>query len=251
MTPVSLLSSLWIGLGDSAGPAAITNSIIFTFFLYGIMTWQGERRAVFLGGGFIAGVAVTTPLINLGFFDNRLDTSSFDIISQWVHFILELACLAAALVGVRDWRVYKKTPDLRQLILRYLFLESAKREFPVKKGWGRSFLWLLLAYLCGAFAAMLVSVWPGDQKYFSVLQYRIFSPGLHLQTIFSALIYGAAFSAPLILELAGFKFASGLSTKRNLLPALPRVQVFMAAVFLAYGAAMLYVYYIRFYFINH
>lgn len=215
------------------------------------MTWQGASRAGSLGAGFITGVAVTTPVINLGFFDNWLTSASFDSISQWAHFILELACLAGAVINLRDWRVYRKTPDLRRLILRYRFLENTNRELPSKKGWGRGFLWVLSVYACGALAAMLVSVWPGDQKYFSVLQYRILSPGLQLQTIFLAVGYGAAYSAPLMLELAGFKFASGLSTKINLLPLLPKVQVVSAAVFLAYGAAMLYLYYIRFYFINH
>ena len=248
MTPVSFLSTLLTGLTDCAGPATITSVIIFAFVLFFIIKCRGQQALFVIGGGFVVGMVVTTPLANLGLYDNWLNSEWFDILTQWVHFFIEAFCLVVGCISLRDWRIYKATQDTTRLLIRYPFLEE---DLAVKRRWRLLWVWwILVAYLSGTVTAMFVSVWPGNQSYFSVLQYRIFMQGLRGQTLFLALCYGLIFSSPLILELHCFKMAMDPAIKKKLTMALPKVQVVVAAVMLAYGATMLYLYYVRFYLIN-
>ena len=146
--------------------------------------------------------------------------------------------------------------DVRKLVIRFPFITdelegSAKSQTEKKPQW-LLFLLAVIAYLAGAGMTFLLSPWPCDQAYFSVLHYRVWTPGLQWSTICSLILYGLFYSWFLILELIGCRKVATLSEIREKLRrALPKVQVIVAALFLAYGITMLYFYYIRFYWLEY
>jgi len=247
-SPINIFSTIRTGLIDGTNVGGITQVLIFIVFLYIAAVWA-PRYLRWLGSGFIVGSAMTTTLINLSFFDNIIFSRDFDIFLQVAHFILEIASLAVGLILLRDWWVYSRSDDKRKLLVKYPFLDKPSDSRP----WSLlgKLLFFAVAYLCGAGSAFLISAWPGDQRYFSILLYRIYLPGMQWPALLWGLFCGLMFNFYLILALVGFRKAlKTAKIKDSLQRSLTKVQIVFSAVFLAYGGVMIYIYYIRFYFKN-
>ena len=240
MTP-NFLSTIRTGMLDGTNMGGLTEILIFAVFLYGIARWRGPKLVVWLGSGFIAGSILTTPSISLSMYDKIISSAGFDVFLQWAHFVIEVVSLLIGIVCLRDWWVYKTSEDARKLVINYSFLEAVAEN---RSNWFTRFLFVTAAYFCGAGSAFLASAWPGDQRYFSVMQYRIFMPGFQWSTFFLSVLYGVAYNFLPILELAGFRaLVNSPRIRGNLQQSLPNIQIIAAAIFLAYGSTMIYIYY--------
>jgi hypothetical protein len=247
---VNLWSTLRSGLLDSTNTGLFTGLLVFAVFLFWAVKWQGLAQIGLMGKSFLLGTIIAAPLVNVGFFDNVIFSKAFDAVMDWAHCIIDLLCLMIAAICLRDWWVFKNTEDYGKLIVRFPFLSASER--PKRSRWIR-FLLFGFSFICGGSLAFLQSVWPGDQQYFSILYYKILSPGGYsLMVICFLIVYGVCANVILILEFIALRTVLNSESAGNRMQRLlPKVQIVTAAVFFAYGATMIYLYYIHFYFANH
>jgi hypothetical protein len=159
--------------------------------------------------------------------------------------------LGIAGICLRDWWILKKSQDPQKLLVQFPFSGPENGTRLRQSKW---FLFLLISigYVCGTALAFLQSAWPGDQQYFSILHYRILSSGLNFAMVLTLIVYGLCFNSILIVEFLGLKAVlNSARVCERLRQSLPIVQTGVAAIFLAYGATMIYFYYIRFYLRNN
>lgn len=235
-SPVGYFQIVQAGIRDSVNPGALTAELIFVIFLF----WAGRfHRNIFLIGlGFLLGFWTATAAIAWGYVDFLQTTRAFDVFLDASYLILAVFSVLAGIVLLRDWAVFRRTKDLKNIFIVFPFLmgeggPAGRTQRPYRLLAG------MCSWLAGALAAFMASAWPLDRQVY-LLQVEYALSKNFWTMVFPTLAYLLTFSLPLIMMWILAVYVSARKNQQdNLNFALPKIQVVCAAVLMGYGLAIL------------
>ena len=225
-------AAIVFGINDSFNPYALSMVLCSLCFLASI---GNTTRNIILSGWFVIGTTVVSTF--LGAWGENMFWLEHPAVNRAIHFLSLGVAVFLLVVGYLLFQQWwqSKTPDTSQRLPLFLLAETVKAA---KKDIGFIFVSMIL----GLAAVLLGSLWPKDQNIY-ILYYFLFTSGNGLlATLFFAL-YGLAYSFP-FLAVWGIVFWIKRSGKlrNDFLNAISWVRVCFAAIFIAVGLGLIYLF---------
>ena len=216
------------GLQDSFNPFTLAVAVLFVVFLFKIGT---TKLAIFWGGlSFLTFLLRAHVPIAMGVFDKFFARPIVSILIYCIFLLVAIIFMTTGLIHFRQWLKYKKgannLPD--------------NSPVPVVSKKGRFFYLplIFLSMLLGTLAAILLSIWPPNYRFFVNSYTSIYNGAKEASVVF--FIYGIGFIFPLVISWIIILIKSFFKSKDNAsVKKISTLKIIYSAVLFAAGLSLL------------
>ncbi len=229
------------GIVDSVNPGALLGVLLFAVYLVALL--ESGQPYLWRGLIFVASIAFTTILIQMGFFNLLLSTREFAIFLDGSYFLISIGAIAVSAILLYDWKDFRKNQKRDQLRIQFSFLDRASSAKSLSnKGTGKfrsGIVGGMAAYFLGIIISFLETAWPPNTGIVYIL-YELTLPEGWKSVVVLFSIYALFFVFPLLIVLLTFSMTTNSSVKlMKIRENFSKLQIIAAAILMGYGIAFL------------